>query len=218
VHFVHRLTSKSVFIFLCSFTFCLTSFAQSFREQFDSLLGTRDTVALEQILKNWEKKNPDDPELFTSWFNFYIVKGRKEINADMKHDSSFVLKDSTGKAIYYVCGEYYYVEKTIAEGFKTLDKGIKKHPLRLDMYFGKAWLLGDLGKTKEQTAVILNVIELSVKNNKPMAVDEQSTAGRRKTFSIEKYPKLHCKNAGRSAAGQCAKSSRRNIESLPRPC
>ncbi len=174
IFFFRKQNSGFIILFLILFvSSCLH--AQSYHEKFNSLIGTRDTIALEKILKEWEKDSSGNAELYTSWFNYYIVKGRKENNVSPS-DSVLILKDSTGKAIYSVRGEYYYVE-TIAKGLKKLNEGIKKHPARLDMYFGKAWLFGDMGKANEQADVIVTVIEKSRKNkNKWLWTNNQPLA------------------------------------------
>ena len=53
--------------------------AQNYQEDFQKYFHSNDSVNQLKTLKEWEKANPKDPELFTSSFNYYFNKSKDEI-------------------------------------------------------------------------------------------------------------------------------------------
>lgn len=49
-------------------------FNKEYSKEFDRLTLQKDTVRQSFLLKKWEKASPNDPELFTSYFNYYVKK------------------------------------------------------------------------------------------------------------------------------------------------
>src|SRR5688500_14547556 len=52
---------------------------QTFKQQFNDLVSKKDTAGQQQLLEKWEKADNNDPELFVAYFNFYVIKSKKEI-------------------------------------------------------------------------------------------------------------------------------------------
>lgn len=141
-------------------------FGQEFQQDFLKHWKSNDSTALKELLVSWEKTNPDDPELYSSYFNFYFNKSNQ-----IKND--------------------YTRSKTLIDNaFEYINKGIEKYPNRLDMRFGKIHVLSLQMNWDEFTNEIIDAIEYSNKieynwiwaNNQPK---ENS-----KTFflnSIQKY-------------------------------
>lgn len=53
-------------------------FGQNYKVQFDELCQDGDTTQQIEFLKKWEVEDPNNPELFTSYFNYYFLKSKQE--------------------------------------------------------------------------------------------------------------------------------------------
>ncbi|MEI9943361.1 MAG: hypothetical protein WDN26_04000 [Chitinophagaceae bacterium] len=146
------------FIFI-AITFSAVS--QNFEQQFKEFSSKEDTTGQTTVLKQWEAARPKDPELFIAYFNYYAGKSRREIVSldDEKKDKSFSLTDSTGKPAGYLGSTVEYDGATLQKGFDFIDRGIALYPSRLDMRFGKIYMLGEMGNFPEFTNVIVQTIE-----------------------------------------------------------
>ena len=139
-------------------------FAQNFHEKFKKSTEEKDTIQQLKILKEWESKNSNDPELYTSYFNYYFAKSKTElisINKNSNGKDGYQLKDSLGNVAGYMQSNNSYNEKFAKKGMEYIDKGILKFPKRLDMRFGKAYVLGEIENYAEFTKEIIKTIEYS---------------------------------------------------------
>ena len=55
------------------------SFGQNYYEKFKKFSEEKDTIQQLKILKEWESKNVNDPELYTSYFNYYFTKSNTRV-------------------------------------------------------------------------------------------------------------------------------------------
>ncbi|HTE00620.1 MAG TPA: hypothetical protein VK668_15110 [Mucilaginibacter sp.] len=158
---------KILFLTLILFPCCIQAFSQSFREQFKS--SQNDTAAQSKVLINWNKANPDDPELYVAYYNFYVKKSMREmINLErtQKGEKSFEIKDpKTGKVVGYMNDGATYDLALVEKGFHYIDIGIEKFPSRLDMRFGKVYILGKIEDYQRFTQEIIKTIDYSQKIN-----------------------------------------------------
>lgn len=155
---------KQLFIlnlFLLNFL-CTT--AQNYEKEFENFCQTKDTASLKELLEKWEAHSPNDAELYTSYFNYYYLKSGKEMvflegmpENEQKGDSS--------KAIGNMYSKIVYDEILVQKGLNKINTGIEKYPTRLDMYFGKIYVLGKMEKWSELTNEIIKTIEVSQKIN-----------------------------------------------------
>jgi len=138
-------------------------------DQFKTLLAKKDTAAQHQLLIEWEKSKPDDPELYTSYFNYYVYKSQQEgLRLDRQPGKGKNLKvyDSTN-TVGYIYGETTYNPRYLIPGFDVIEKGIDKFPDRLDMRFGKTHMLGEIKDYDAFTGEIVRTIAYSgVNKNK----------------------------------------------------
>ena len=138
-----RLTFTAI---LCSL--CLFVNGQDYPNEFNSLVLKNDTIGQVNLLKKWSAANPNDPELFIAYFNYYVQKSRSEvisIGKEQAGNESLEISDTgTGKTVGYMglVKEYdnYYLKQWLA----YIDKGIALNPNRLDMRFGKIYMLGEV--------------------------------------------------------------------------
>ncbi len=152
-------------IFVVNFTF-----GQNYHEKFKKYSEKKDTIQQLKILKEWESKNSNDSELYTSYFNYYFSKSRTEIISISKNSNGkdgYQLKDSIGNVAGYIQPNISYNEKYSNLGIEYIDKGILKFPKRLDMRFGKTYALGQNENYTEFTKEIIKTIEYSniIKND-----------------------------------------------------
>lgn len=142
----------------------LSSFGQSNYEQFKKLFQQKDTIKAKQLLINWEKADPNDAELYTSFFNYYFSQSRLEIisiDKEQKGQESLQLTDSTGKVSGFVNSNIGYNSDYLKRAFDYISKGIEKHPNRLDIRFGKCQALSLIKDYKGFTEEIITTIEYS---------------------------------------------------------
>ncbi len=135
---------------------------------YQKLLQNRDYKVLEKHLQKWERAEPKSAEVYVAYFNMYLSMGMESRNVISKEppkdgDVLELHDEKTGKCVGYMGSEIFYKYEEVQKAIAALDKGLKYNPKRLDMYFGKAHVLGEIGKYKEQSKVIIKVLDLSVK-------------------------------------------------------
>ena len=143
---------------------------QTFKQQFNDLVSKKDTVGQQQLLEKWEKTDSNDPELFVAYFNYYVIKSKKEIvslgqNPKGKEGFKIMDQDTTKKEpVAFMYGDTYYEPTLLSKGFDWITKGIKKNPNRLDMRFGKIYMFGQLEDYEKFTTEIIKTIDFSNEN------------------------------------------------------
>jgi len=143
---------------------------QSFEKKFKDLSAQNDTAAQSNLLIEWEKADPKDPELYVAYFNFYVKKSMQEVvslDAKPKNEESLQLSDSSNKnPVAYLNSSINYRSDILQKGFEYIDKGIALHPTRLDMRFGKIYMLGKAENYSVFTKIIIETINYgnSIKN------------------------------------------------------
>lgn len=146
---------------------CQLGFGQNFQSEFQKYLQENDTINQLRVLTEWEKSEPKNAELFTSYFNYYVKKSRKEaisISTEQPNGESFLLKDSLNNIAGYFGNQVHYDQQEIQKGFEKIDEGIKLYPNRLDMRFGKIYVLGLLENWETFTTEIIKSIKYSSEN------------------------------------------------------
>jgi len=163
MHYVKRF---SLFIIFCCCTAPVTG--QDFKIQWRKLSHEKDIAAQQQLLTSWEKTAPKDPDMFIGWFNYYASKSKTDVISLEKEphgQQSLVVNDSaTGKAVGYMNSNTGYNMKELQKGFDYIDRGIVLYPDRLDMIFGKIYMLGEAGNYRAFTDALKTAIEYGVKH------------------------------------------------------
>jgi len=150
--------------------FGFVSSGQTYKQQFNKLLSKKDTAGQAQLLTQWEAADSSDPELYIAFFNYYANKSLKEIivlGDDPKGDQVLELQnqDSTaGDPPAYLYSDTYYDSVLLNQGYRYIDKGIEKFPDRLDMRFGRIYMLGETGDNTTFTTQIIQTIDYSAIN------------------------------------------------------
>ena len=145
-------------------------FGQTFQQQFNDLISKKDTLGQQQLLEKWGKADSNDPELYIAYFNYFAKKSKKEIitlgqNPKGNDVLQIMDKDSSKKEpVAYMYGDTYYDQDILKKGFDYIDKGIEKHPTRLDMRYGKIYMFGQNEDYENFTKEIIKTIDYSAVN------------------------------------------------------
>ena len=108
-----------------------------------------------------QKAAPNDPEMYIAFYNLYAKEGLKEVlslTVDAPKGESFTIKDKNGKTVGYLGSSGGHNESYLQKAFNCIDTGIAKFPARLDMRFGKVFVLGRLENYDEFTSEIVKAI------------------------------------------------------------
>ena len=138
------------------------SFSQDYRQRYKDCSAKGDTIGMAQALKEWESASPKDPEMFIGFFNYYVRMASHEnisLVPNKKGKSGFQLTDSTGKVAGYLNSSVNYDSRILQQGFDYINKGISFHPTRLDMRFGKVYMLGKAENYAAYTKTIIETID-----------------------------------------------------------
>jgi tetratricopeptide (TPR) repeat protein len=143
---------------------------QTFKQQFNELVSKKDTVGQQQLLEKWENTDDNDPELFVAYFNYFVVKSKKEfitLGQNPKAKDVLQIKDQdTAKKepVGFIYGDINYNLDLLSKGFNWINKGIEKHPDRLDMRFGKIYMFGQIEDYENFTKEIIKTIDYAAIN------------------------------------------------------
>ena len=154
---------KKIFYTAVLLLISIISFSQDFLGQFREQSSKKDTAGELRVLTAWASAAPKDPELFIAYFNYYVRNSMTEIislDESRKNKNSFVVSDTgTGKPIAYLNSSLKYKSDILQKGFDYIDQGIRFHPTRLDMRFGRIYMLGQAENFHEFTKEIVAAIE-----------------------------------------------------------
>lgn len=135
---------------------------------FVKLLRSKDTAAQLMFLSKWEKYGTNDPELYVSYANYHMNLAKKEViqmsTTPPKdgNQEAYAINDSLGNTVGYMFSIPMMDPIQSELSLVWLDRGIAKFPRRLDLLFGKVYLLGQLHRYDSFGATILQAIEKSV--------------------------------------------------------
>jgi tetratricopeptide (TPR) repeat protein len=169
---------KRLFTFLL-FALPLIGTSQSYKKEFTALLQAEDTLAQKALLQKWERENSNDPELYVCYFNYHVNLSRQEVlslQQQPQGEEYLEMKDSANQTAGYITSSIAYTEKHFNKALEYINKGISKNPARLDMRFGKCYLLGNVedfeGLTKEVVTTLAYAKKINNKwtwdGNKPV--------------------------------------------------
>ena len=155
------MTMKHLFtaLFCCLF-FTPRIHAQNYKQEFEKLCEKGDTIKQRSLLAKWEKARPNDAELYIAYFNYYVSRSKTEIVTKVSHPAAATTKVKSKQKSGYT-SEIGYRPEPLALGFKYINAGMAKYPDRLDIRFGKIYMLGETQKYAQLTQEIVNVINYS---------------------------------------------------------
>jgi tetratricopeptide (TPR) repeat protein len=174
---------------------------QAFKQQFNDLVSKKDTAGQQQLLEKWEKTDGNDPELFVAYFNYFVLKGKNEMitlgqNPKGKDVLQIMDQDTTKKEpVAFMYGDINYNSDLLSKGFTWINKGIEKHPNRLDMRFGKIYMFGQIEDYENFTKEIIKTIDYSATNknkwtwadSKPLDDPKEFMLGSIQNYQLQLY-------------------------------
>jgi len=159
-----------VLLFSCSkITSYKKEYARKAHADFVKYIETDEYDKAHDILQKWEKRDRKSPELYIDYFNYYINIGRNaniEIgNNPSDANVSILISDpETKETIGYIYDSTSYNAENVSQAIVYINKGLKYGEDRLDMYFGKVYILNDVGDYSTAAKTLIEVLEKSIKN------------------------------------------------------
>jgi len=191
----HMKKQTALFVLCSIFLFNMAN-GQTFKEQFNALDSSKDSTEQKQLLGKWEKSDPNDPELYVAYFNHYVNSSMKQnirIDGSPKGEDVFKVmsKDTSQKEpVAFIYNDTYYDAVHLKKGFDYIEKGIKKYPDRLDMRFGKIYILGQTGDYENFTIEIIETLNRAASNKNKWTWTDGKPKGNPKEFmlgSVQSY-------------------------------
>lgn len=142
-------------------------YGQDYKSEFTKSFQANDTVRQREILAEWDKADPRNPELYTSYFNYYFHKSRQELvllSKEKPKGQSMSFQDSAGNVAGHIGQQVNFNREILQKGLGKIDAGITLFPDRLDMRFGKIYALGQVKDWENFTNEIIKTIQYSSQN------------------------------------------------------
>ena len=141
-----------------------------YKSEYDNLLSARNLEGIAALLPKWEKAEPKNPELYIAYFNYYLLKGQRSTHSldTYKKDNtnSLALVDQkTNQIAGYLNNNIWYEKEDVDKALSYLEKGLKFGKNRLDIYFGRIHILGEIGEYEKQSQKIIEVLKLGKEIN-----------------------------------------------------
>ena len=140
--------------------------AQNFQALFDSAFAQEDTVSQFHILQEWKAAGETGAlsgEYYAAVFNYHVNIARTEvleITQNPSQPDAIAILDSNGNYEGYMQSKVSYDEARMGKGIEILDEGLDQNPKRLDLRFGKIYILGETENWGRFTTAILNTIDI----------------------------------------------------------
>lgn len=155
-------------LFLTSFSIVL--FGQTNYAKFKQLFNENDTTGIKELLNEWRAANPNDPEFYTSAFNFYFSQSKKELltlSRQKGANEALQLKDSAGNVAGYLSSDLGFDSAILSTAFRYIDTAIAKFPNRLDIRAGKCYVLEKIKDYDNFTEELIKTVQYStvIKND-----------------------------------------------------
>lgn len=175
-------------------SFWNVALSQDFAKNFKMLQDKEDTTAQKKLLQKWESSSPKDPEMFIAWFNYYAqqsIQNNIQFDSESAGKNSIELTDTaSGKHVSFMNFSSHYDSETLQKGFDYIERGLVLYPSRLDMRFGKIYMLGEAENFPLFTSTLTETIDYSNKiDNKWLWKDGKPVEDGKKFFlgSIQDY-------------------------------
>ncbi len=143
---------------------------KDYQNKFNKYLVKKDFAKLAKLLQKWEKKDPTSATLYINYFNYYIAKSmegnvtvskEKPQTADMSN--VMVALDKNNQPVMFMTVRYD--QALLKQAIDKIDEGIAHYPNRLDMRFGKAYILSRNKDWDGYTNEMVKAIQQAKVNN-----------------------------------------------------
>lgn len=138
-------------------------------EKYLSCVNDSDVHAWKAMIEQWEQAEPESPDVYAAWYNYYIKLAMTDVvalttNAPEDNQEALQLMDSTGVVAGYMYGIESYNDSILQIGYQKLDTAIRLFPDRLDLPFGKVAMLFRQQLYSEVMQELRRVLDHSEKN------------------------------------------------------
>lgn len=147
---MHRILQYLIcLLFVAGTAISQPAMAQSRTQQFNQLLDKQDTARANVLLAQWKKENPNDPEWYVARYNFLVWSSMKSIvtiGSTPEGDNYMQLTptdSSANAAPQFMYTDVVYQQEIVSMALQCIDSAIVMFPDRLDLRFGKIYLLGE---------------------------------------------------------------------------
>jgi len=120
-------------------------FGQYSMAEYHRLDRSNDTAGIRLMMERWAATQKGEADYFIACFNYSVQQARKEVvvlTQEEPEGQHFAVRDSVNGTVAYLSSVTQYDSARLKTGFDCIDDGMKKHPRRLDMRFGKIYVLG----------------------------------------------------------------------------
>lgn len=141
---------------------CADSFCQDLNQQFNQAFKKSDTTAEIKILSAWDKTAHNDPARYVALFNYDFNRALMPVlslTTTPGKTDGFVLKDKNNKTAGYLGTTSSFNDYYLDKALKVIDSAITLFPNRLDMRFGKVYLLGRTSSYDKFAQEIVNAVD-----------------------------------------------------------
>jgi tetratricopeptide (TPR) repeat protein len=131
-------------------TLALSGFvhASDYYNRYMSMMERNEIEQLPSVLNAWQKASPNDIEMHIAYYNYYQNKARTEV------PTMGQLPDGT-MGIY---NNVQWDKENVRLAIHHLDKALGINPLRMDVYFGKCWILGETEQFSELSKIVIDLL------------------------------------------------------------
>lgn len=138
-------------------------------EKYLSCVNDSDVHAWKTLIEQWEQAEPESPDVYAAWYNYYIKLAMTDVvalttTAPENNQEALQLMDSTGVVAGYMYGIESYNDSILQIGYQKLDTAIRLFPDRLDLPFGKVAMLFRQQLYSEVMQELRHVLDRSEKN------------------------------------------------------
>ncbi|MBS9779703.1 MAG: tetratricopeptide repeat protein [Moraxellaceae bacterium] len=143
---------------------------KDYQKKFNKYLMKKEFDKLAKLLQKWEQKDPTNEKLYINYFNYYVAKSmdgnvtiskEKPQNSDMSN--VMVALDKNRQPVMFMTVRYN--QALLNKALAKIDEGIARYPNRLDMRFGKAYILSRNKDWNGYTNEMVKAIQQAKVNN-----------------------------------------------------
>jgi tetratricopeptide (TPR) repeat protein len=194
-----------------------------YQETYTALFTEKKYDELYEHLKIWEEHEPDNPEMFIAYFNYFIFREKwsgVSIDRNMKGDGpALSINDpETGETVGYINDSVQYNIDDIIIAVEYLDRGLRIAPDRLDMHFGKIHILNENGYYNDAGSELYTTLAISkeIDNNWLWSGNEKVNDGEYFLLnSINDYYRFWLNTQTEESLDQIKKCTSKQIELYP---
>lgn len=120
-------------------------FGQYSMADYHRLDRSRDTAGIRLMMERWALVQQGEADYYIACFNYSVQQAKQEVvvlTQEEPNGQHFAVRDSVSGTVAYLSSITQYDSAGLKTGYDCINEGIQKHPRRLDMRFGKIYVLG----------------------------------------------------------------------------